>query len=133
MTHQEWESLCDGCGKCCLHKLEDEDTGEVYYTDVACRLLDLNDCRCSDYAQRKQKVVDCLVLAPQDLSVIDWLPSSCAYKLIAQKQPLPEWHPLVSGSSDSTLKAGMSIAGKVISEKNIHPDDYEERVIHWVT
>ncbi|MEO0442361.1 MAG: YcgN family cysteine cluster protein [Pseudomonadota bacterium] len=132
MSPQEWESLCDGCAKCCLHKLEDEDTGDIYHTAIACRLLDLNTCRCGDYAQRKLKVSDCLVLRPQDIANIHWLPSTCAYRLVAQQQALPQWHPLVSGRVDSVHLAGVSIRGKVVSEVNVHPSEYEERIIQWV-
>ena len=132
MNHEEWESLCDGCAKCCLHKLEDEDTGDVYYTDIACRLLDIRSCRCSDYAQRKAKVADCLVLLPQEVSDVHWLPDTCAYRLLAESQPLPQWHPLVSGDKKSVHTAGVSVCGKVVSEKSIHPDQYEDRIIHWI-
>ncbi len=133
MTTDEWESLCDGCGKCCLHKLEDEESGEVYYTDIACQLLDLESCRCQDYVNRKQKVMDCLSLSPDNVNDIGWLPSTCAYRLLAQGDVLEDWHPLLSGDSDSVHKAGISVKGRVLSETYIHPDEYEERVIQWVT
>lgn len=132
MTTEEWESLCDGCGKCCLHKLEDEDNGLVYYTDVACRLLDTQTCRCQDYANRKQQVPDCLTLSADTVAQVPWLPSTCAYRLLAAGQPLPSWHPLMTGEPQSVYRAGISVAGRVLSETHIHPDDYEERIIHWV-
>ena len=132
MTPQEWESLCDGCGKCCLHKLEDEDTGEVYYTDVACKLLNQDTCRCRDYANRQQQVPDCLVLQPAEIERFHWLPASCAYRLLAEGEPLPDWHPLVTGDPGSTLAAGMSVAGCTLAEEAVDPDDLEERIIYWV-
>lgn len=130
MTQTQWESLCDGCGKCCLHKLEDEDSGEVFYTDVACRYL-ANDCRCQCYAQRAEKVAACLTLRPQDLKKVTWLPSTCAYRLLAEGRPLPQWHPLISGRSDSVHEAGQSVKGRFISERDIDGNDYEDRIVFW--
>lgn len=132
MTAEEWESLCDGCGKCCLHKLEDEDTGEIYYTDVACRYLDSEGCHCQAYDQRKALVPDCVVLKPTDVREFHWLPSTCAYRLISEGRPLPDWHPLVSGDPDSVLKAGVSVAGRIRSEAEVTEDDWEECIVHWV-
>jgi len=132
MTPSEWESLCDGCGKCCLHKLEDEDDGQVYYTAVACQLLNTDNCRCSDYPNRSARVPDCLTLTLHDLEQYQWLPSSCAYRLLAEGEPLPPWHPLVSGDPDAIHRAGMSVAGKVVSEQQVATDDLEEYIIHWV-
>lgn len=112
----EWEALCDGCGRCCLHKLEDEETGELHPTNVACRLLDRRTGRCSDYANRKKRVVDCIVLNRKDLGSIDWLPGSCAYRLRAAGKPLPDWHYLISGSRETVHEAGQSTRGWTVSE-----------------
>lgn len=131
LSPSQWESLCDGCGKCCLHKLEDEDDGTVYATAVACELLDCATARCSDYAQRQQRVPGCVVLRPDDVTVFSWLPPTCAYRLRQQKRPLPDWHPLVTGDSESTRKHGHSVAGRCVSARNVHPDDFEEHVIEW--
>ena len=118
MTADEWESLCDGCGLCCMLKVQDEDTGDVFYTDVACRLFDIDTCRCTDYANRAQKVRDCLVLTPQEKDAYEWLPDSCAYRRLANGQELPGWHPLVTGRPESVHEAGVSMQGKAISEKD---------------
>jgi uncharacterized cysteine cluster protein YcgN (CxxCxxCC family) len=118
LTRAEWEALCDGCGKCCLHKLEDEVTGEIFPTNVACKLLDRRTCRCTHYRGRKRLVPDCVRLTPDRLSKIDWLPATCAYKLRAEGKPLPEWHYLVSGDREAMHRAGMSVRGWTISEQD---------------
>ncbi|MFI4982811.1 MAG: YcgN family cysteine cluster protein, partial [Nevskiales bacterium] len=117
MTRAEWESLCDGCGRCCLHKLRYEETGELAFTNVACRLLDLHSCRCGDYAHRRQHVPDCVHLSPASLRKIDWLPPSCAYRRLAEGSDLAWWHPLVSRDPETVHKAGISVRGRAVSEK----------------
>lgn len=116
LNREEWESLCDGCGQCCLHKVEDADTGEIYHTNVACKLLNLKTARCSDYANRRTFVPDCVRLTPQTAGSLSWLPQSCAYRLRADGEPLPQWHYLVCGDRGAVHREGMSVAGKVISE-----------------
>lgn len=132
MTYQEWEALCDGCGKCCLHKIEDEDDGKVYYTDVACRLLDLKTCRCMDYENRLDIVKDCLSLTPSLVRSLDWLPKTCAYRRLIEGKTLAWWHPLISGTPQTLKKAGISICGKVVSELLIDMKKIEERTVDWI-
>ncbi len=131
MTQQEWESLCDGCGKCCLIKLEDEDTGRIHYTDVACKLLDCDTCRCKDYPNRTTHVPDCVILTPQGAKDLHWLPSTCAYRLVEQGDPLPDWHHLICGDSDMVHKAGMSVRDRVLEEEEVPEEFLPERMVTW--
>lgn len=121
LSRAEWEALCDGCGQCCLHKLEDEDTGEIHFTNVACRLLDPATARCRDYRHRKALVPDCLRLTPALAASVEWLPATCAYRLRANGEPLPDWHYLVSGDPDAVHRAGVSVRGRVVSEDDAGP------------
>jgi len=132
LTPEQWERLCDGCGLCCLHKLEDEDDGTVYTTDVACELLDCATARCADYPNRQRRVPGCTILRPEDVAVFQWLPPSCAYRLVAEGRPLPDWHPLVTGDPDSTRLSGHSVAGRCVSARDVDPEDMEEHVILWI-
>lgn len=128
----QWESLCDGCGRCCLVKLEEEDTGLVHYTDVACRLFDAETCRCSDYTRRRRRVRDCLKLTPDLAQALSWLPPTCAYRLRAEGRPLPWWHPLVSGSAETVHTAGISVRGRVAaSESKVKAADYPDHIVKW--
>lgn len=129
MSRAEWESLCDGCGRCCLHKLRHEESGELSFTHVACRLLDLESCRCADYANRRRRVPDCVRLTPESLREIDWLPPSCAYRRLAEGRDLAWWHPLVSGSAETVHSAGISVRGRAISEKQAGP--LEHHIVEW--
>lgn len=129
MSPSEWESLCDGCGKCCLHKLQYEDNDEVVYTNVACRLLDTATCRCTKYEERKRFVPDCVRLDASNIELLTWMPSTCAYRLIRDGQDLPVWHPLVSGNPDSVHKARQSVRGRSIPERRAGP--LENYVVKW--
>ena len=132
MTREEWESLCDGCGRCCLIKLQDEDgDGAVDYTDVACRLLDLGTCRCTRYAERRRLVPGCVVLTPGDLDRLPWMPSTCAYRLLHEGRDLPWWHPLVSGDPEDVHRAGISVRGRVVPETRVEEEDLEDRIVEW--
>ncbi len=130
MTPDEWESLCDNCGKCCLNKLEDEDTGEIYFTSVVCDLIDLESCRCTHYKDRCTRVPECLDLKQHDFSEYTWLPSTCAYRLLADGKQLPGWHPLVSGSLDSVQEAGVAISSYAMKESEI--ENLENHIIEWL-
>ncbi len=130
MTVQEWESLCDGCGQCCLNKIEDIDSGEIAFTNVACKLLDIKSCRCSDYNNRQDKVPDCVALTPDTAANLPWLPESCAYKRLANGLPLENWHPLISGNINSIHEAGISVRKNAISEEEA--GDLEEYVTSWL-
>lgn len=122
LSPQEWEALCDGCGKCCLAKLEDEDTGDIYWTSVGCRLFDGTTCRCRDYADRLASVPDCVRLTPQNVRTIPWLPRTCAYRLVAEGRDLYWWHHLVSGSRETVHEAGISVRGRVTASEDDLPD-----------
>ena len=132
LNENEWEQLCDGCAKCCLHKFEYEDTQEVVYTRLACRLLDTDTGVCRNYSNRFKLVPDCVKISAEDLSVLHWLPSSCAYRRLAEGKGLASWHPLVSGDPLSVVRSGNSAVGRVISEDAVPPEDWEEHVVHWV-
>jgi uncharacterized cysteine cluster protein YcgN (CxxCxxCC family) len=132
MTEAEWESLCDGCGRCCLNKLEEEDTGRIYYTDVGCRLLDSQACRCCDYANRSAEIEDCVRLTPENVATIPWLPPTCAYRLLAEGRDLYWWHPLVSGDPETVHAAGVSVRGRVAGLEDEIPDqDLEDHIVTW--
>jgi uncharacterized cysteine cluster protein YcgN (CxxCxxCC family) len=130
ITGTEWESLCDNCGKCCLNKLEDEKTGEIHFTSAACRLLDLKTCRCTRYAERMQLVPRCLDVRKLDLEAYHWLPSTCAYRLLAEGEDLPAWHPLVSGRRETVQRAGVSISSYAINENQVRR--LEDHIIRWL-
>jgi uncharacterized cysteine cluster protein YcgN (CxxCxxCC family) len=132
LSDEEWEALCDGCGKCCLHKLQDEDSGEVYYTRVACRLLDRRTGQCTDYANRKAQVDDCVDLRELDREQFAWMPATCAYRLVAEGKDLPDWHYLISGRPGLVHKATRSIRGRAIPESEADLDNLEVEIIHWV-
>lgn len=129
MSAPEWESLCDGCGRCCLVKLEDADSGEVAYTNVACHLLDTHKCRCTDYANRTRRVPDCMRLSPTAAGTLQWLPSTCAYRLVAEGKDLPWWHPLVSGDPATVHAAGISVRGRIVRERDVA--DIEAHIVRW--
>lgn len=126
MDAAEWESLCDGCGKCCLSKLEDEDTGEIHWTSVGCRLFDAGKCSCRDYERRNELVPDCIILTPEKVRTLSWLPKTCGYRLVAEGKDLFDWHPLISGDRDSVHRAGASIRGRVTAFEDdlSDTDDY---------
>lgn len=129
MSLEEWEALCDGCGLCCLQKLEDEDDGSVYYTRIACKLLDLKTCRCKDYKHRKKFIADCITLTIDDIEHFNWLPTTCSYRRLAEGLALPEWHPLLTGDAKSTLKSGITMAGKMLCENDVVEDEWENYLI----
>ena len=134
MTKDEWEALCDGCGRCCLNKLEDEDTGDVFLTRVACRLLDSESCRCGQYAIRKTLVPECIVLTPKTIAEIAyWLPPTCAYKRLHEGHALPDWHPLITGDPESVHSAGISVRGWTIPEFEVDEEEWEDHIVEEVT
>ena len=131
MTPAEWESLCDRCGRCCLHKLEDEESGEIYYTNIVCCLLDLETGRCTRYSERSRLVPDCLALSTENIPHLQFMPASCAYRLIAEGADLPEWHPLRSGDPDSVFDAGISVRGWAIPDSEVD-GDLARHIIEWL-
>ena len=132
LSNDEWEALCDGCGKCCLNKLQDDVSDEIYYTRVACKLLDVRHSRCSDYANRLNRVPDCVDLRSLPPEQYHWLPATCAYRLVAEGKDLPSWHYLQSGKRSLVHKATCTVRGRAISEESVHPDDLEDHIIRWV-
>ncbi len=131
MTRDEWESLCDGCAKCCLIKLQDVADGSTEYTDVACRLLDHDTCRCSRYADRQKEVPDCVTLTSDNIDALGWMPSTCAYRLIANGKDLYWWHPLVSGDPETVHLAGMSVRNRILPESEVDEEALEDRIVDW--
>ena len=132
MSNAEWESLCDGCARCCLEKLEDEDTGKIYFTHVSCKLLDSGSCACKDYPNRSAKVPDCVRLTPENVRTLNWLPPSCGYKLVAEGRDLYWWHPLISGDPNTVHEAGVSVRGRVqATENEIADEDLEDHIVQW--
>jgi uncharacterized cysteine cluster protein YcgN (CxxCxxCC family) len=132
MSNAEWESLCDGCARCCLEKLEDEDTGKIYFTHVSCKLLDAGLCACKDYENRSDLVPDCVRLTPENVRTLNWLPPSCGYKLVAEGRDLYWWHPLISGDPNTVHEAGVSVRGRVQgTEGEIADADLEDHIVQW--
>ncbi len=130
MNVKEWESLCDQCGKCCLNKLEDEETGKIFFTSVVCDLINLDSCRCTRYPERTKLVPECLDLKQHDFAEYNWLPATCAYRLLVDGKPLPEWHPLISGTQETVIDAGVSISSYAMKESEV--DDLEDHIIEWL-
>ncbi|MBL4852677.1 MAG: YcgN family cysteine cluster protein [Robiginitomaculum sp.] len=131
MTKPEWESLCDGCGKCCLLRMEDVDTEAVYVTDIRCKLLDGATCRCKNYKARKLYVPDCVQLTAKNVRKLPWIPRTCAYRLLAEGKDLPDWHYLISGSRDTIHEAGMSVKDATVCEKTVTEDDHIQHITIW--
>ena len=129
LTPAQWEALCDGCARCCLHKLQDQASGQVYLTMVACRLLDRQTCRCRDYGRRTERVRQCLVLSADTVSAAGWLPDTCAYRKLLAGEPLSWWHPLISGDRETVYRAGVSVRGLALSEEDVHPDDWPRMIL----
>jgi uncharacterized cysteine cluster protein YcgN (CxxCxxCC family) len=131
MSPAEWEALCDGCGRCCLVKLEDEDSGQIITSDVRCRLLDGDSCQCTDYPNRQKKVPDCIKLTPQNVTTIKWIPTTCAYRRLAEGRGLAWWHPLISGDPETVAAAGVSVRGRTFNELDIKDGEWEEHAVDW--
>ncbi|MGB3622791.1 YcgN family cysteine cluster protein [Ketobacter sp. MCCC 1A13808] len=132
MTDSEWESLCDGCALCCLQKLEDADSGRIYYTDLACHLLNIDKCSCKNYKNRLKLVPDCLKITLDAIDEFHWLPNSCAYRRLAEGRSLADWHPLISGRRESVHEAGISARGRAIPDSLVQQQDWEDHIVHWV-
>lgn len=131
MSPAEWEALCDGCGRCCLVKLEDEDSGEIITSDVHCKLLDGETCRCTNYPERQKHVPDCIKLTPQNVRTLKWIPRTCAYRRLAEGRGLAWWHPLVSGDPQTVVDAGVSVMGRTISENEVPADEWDQHIADW--
>ncbi len=133
LNREEWESLCDGCARCCLEKLQDSDTDELFYTNIVCRYLDLESCRCTEYARRTELVPDCFRVTPDNIDELHWMPSTCAYRILAEGGELPDWHPLVSGNAESIHDAGIAVRSFAVSELQLNdPNDPEELEAHII-
>ncbi len=133
LNREQWEALCDGCGRCCLKKLQDSATDQVHYTRVVCRYLEQSKCRCQAYGRRQKLVPDCLVLNMENLPQLHWIPDTCAYRLRLEGKPLPAWHPLLTGNRDAMHEQQISVTGKVVSEEYVHEDGLQEHIIRWVS
>lgn len=133
LSQEEWESLCDGCARCCLIKLEDEDSGDIHHTNVVCDLLDLEECRCTKYSERSIHVPECVVVTPQIIDQLHWMPSTCAYRLLWEGNSLPEWHPLITGDAKSVHLAGISVRGRVFKQCEVNDDDLQDHIVDWPT
>jgi uncharacterized cysteine cluster protein YcgN (CxxCxxCC family) len=131
MNDTEWESLCDGCGRCCLNKVEYEDTGEIVFTNIRCKMLDPDSCRCSDYENRQKHVPDCIRLTIEEVETLPWLPPTCGYRIVKEGRDLYWWHPLVSGDPETVHAAGISVRGRTVNEEDVDWDDYEDHEVHW--
>ncbi len=129
MSQEQWESLCDGCAQCCAHKLEDEDTGEIFFTNIVCQYLNTEECHCTVYPQRQKKVPDCIQITPENAGQLSWIPETCAYKRLAKGLALPDWHPLITGEYDSIKQVGVRVTDKVISEADINQEDMEDYIV----
>lgn len=132
LSKEQWEALCDGCGRCCLLKLVDDEDDSLHFTSVVCHLFDEDTCRCTHYPQRHVRVPECIEFDSEKLAELDWLPTTCAYRLRADGKPLFDWHPLISGTPQSVIDADISVQGRVVSENHVHPDDTQDFVIRWV-
>ena len=129
LNDKQWESICDGCCQCCAHKLQDEDTNEIFKTNIVCQYLDTDECHCTVYSERHKYVPDCIKVTPENAGELPWMPDSCGYKRLAAGKPLPKWHPLETGLKDSARKANKAVTGKVISEADVDEDDFEEHLV----